>query len=184
MLGVSDDCMMLLSLMYVASIKSLGVKSDSYGSLLSAALMNKLPSKMRLTASKKFATKDTWSLNELLPLIEEEVQARELSSTRRDDNRRPKDLLSGHSLFVDTTPRRCCFCQQEHPPQACKLVTGDARREALRSTGRCYVCLGKGHVSRNCRSRVKCLNCRGRHNVAICSKESGSKPSDSTNHSI
>ena len=160
----------------VRSLKSLGVESDSYGSLLSAALMNKLPSEMRLTASKKFATKDTWSLNELLPLIEEEVQARERTSTRRDDNRRPKDLPSGHSLFVDTTPRRCCFCQQEHPPQECKLVTGDARREALRSTGRCYVCLGKGHVSRNCRSRVKCLNCRGRHNVAICSKGSGSKP--------
>ena len=59
----------------VRSLKSLGVESDSYGSLLSAALMNKLPSEMRLTASKKFATKDTWSLNELLPLIEEEVQA-------------------------------------------------------------------------------------------------------------
>ena len=65
---------------------------------------------------------------------------------------------------------QCCFCQQNYPSQNCQTVTGiDSCCEVLRKTGRCYICLRKGHVSRSCHSRFKCLNCRGRHHVAICS---------------
>ena len=38
----------------VRSLKSLGVRAESYGSLLSSVLMNKLPSELRLIASRKF----------------------------------------------------------------------------------------------------------------------------------
>ena len=57
----------------VRSLKSLGVKAESYGSLLSSVLMTKLPSELRLIVSRKFGDSDSWQFDELLKLIEEEV---------------------------------------------------------------------------------------------------------------
>ena len=65
----------------VRSLKSLDVKAESYSSLLSSVLMNKLPSELRLTASRKFGDTDSWDFSALLKVIEE-VQARERSSAR------------------------------------------------------------------------------------------------------
>ena len=61
----------------VRSLTSLDVKAESYGSLLSSVLLNKLPSELRLMASRKFGGTDSWDFSALLKLIEEEVQARE-----------------------------------------------------------------------------------------------------------
>ena len=169
----------------VRSLDSLGVKAESYGSLLSSVLMNKLPSELRLIASRRFADTDSWEFSALLKVIEEEVQARERSATRAThENRRPKECPTGAALFVDTASPispQCCFCRQGHPSQDCRTVTGvDSRREVLRKTGRCYICLGRGHVSRNCRSRIKCLSCRGRHHIAICPSKCNPRVEEST----
>ena len=59
----------------VRSLKSLGVNAESYGSLLSPVLMNKLPSELKLIVSRKFKESNDWDFAELLKLIEEEVQA-------------------------------------------------------------------------------------------------------------
>ena len=48
----------------------------------------------------------------------------------------------------------------------------DARREILRKAGRCYVCLRRYHISRDCRSSATCSKCHGRHHVTICSRRS------------
>ena len=61
----------------VHSLKSLGVTVESYGSLLSSVLINKLPLELRLTASRKFGDADSWDFKALLQVIEEEVQAEE-----------------------------------------------------------------------------------------------------------
>ena len=147
----------------VRSLDSLGVKAESYGSLLSSVLMNKLPSKLRLIASRNFGDKDSWEFSALLKVIEEEVQARERSTTRAaHEGRRLKECPTGAALFVDTASPQCCFCRQGHSSQDCRTVVGvESRREALQKTGRCYICLGRGHVSRTCRSRIKCLSCKG-----------------------
>ena len=46
----------------VRSLKSLGVKAESCGSLLSSVLMTKLPSELRLIVSRKFSDSDSWQL--------------------------------------------------------------------------------------------------------------------------
>ena len=52
---------------------------------------------------------------------------------------------------------------------SCPKVTGvDAWKEILLKSGRCFVCLRKNHISRNCRSSLKCNACNGRHHVSIC----------------
>ena len=54
----------------------------------------------------------------------------------------------------------------------CKSVTDiEERRKILRRTGRCYVCLRRGHVSRSCRSNTKCYKCKGKHHSSIYSAE-------------
>ena len=146
----------------VRSLRSLGVSAESYGSLLSAALMSKLPSELRLTASRKFGDKDSWDFTELLKVIEEEVQARERSSAHREEHRRNKDLPTGAALFVKTAPRQCCFCRRDHPSQDCRTVVGvDPRREALRRSGKCYTCLGRGQCLEIVVARLDVLAVRG-----------------------
>ena len=154
----------------VRSLNSLGVKAESYGSLLSSVVINKLPSELRLIVSRKFGDTDSWNFSDMLVVVEEELQARERSSARTThEGRRPREYPTGATLFSDAASPRCCFCQQGHSSQDCPTVTTtESRRETLRKTGRCYICLGRGHVSRTCRSRIKCLSCRGRHHVAIC----------------
>lgn len=54
--------------------------------------------------------------------------------------------------------------------QSCKVVTQpEARKQILRKSGRCFVCLRPGHVSRECRSRSRCSKCSRRHHTSICS---------------
>ena len=50
---------------HVRGLKSLGVASESYGSLLSSVLLNKLPRELRLIISRK-TTDDTWNLDHLM----------------------------------------------------------------------------------------------------------------------
>ena len=49
---------------------------DSYGTLLSSVLLNKLPLEIRLIASRK-VDEDRWSLDALLKVVEEEIRVRE-----------------------------------------------------------------------------------------------------------
>ncbi len=60
----------------VRSLTSLDVTAESYGSLLSSWLMNKLPAELRVMASRKFGDTDSWESSALLKVIEE-VQVRE-----------------------------------------------------------------------------------------------------------
>ncbi len=58
------------------SLKSLGVTSDSYGSLLSSVLLNKLPNDIRLLISRKVSAEE-WTLDTLMKELQDELQARE-----------------------------------------------------------------------------------------------------------
>ena len=55
-----------------------------------------------------------------------------------------------------------------------KLV--EDRRRSLQRSGRCFVCLRKGHISRNCRSNLRCSDCKGRHHSSICSRNVPTAP--------
>ena len=59
-----------------------------------------------------------------------------------------------------------------HISSLCTIVTDvNAKKEALRKSGRCYICLWKGHISRDCRSTGSCSKCRGRHHKTICPRK-------------
>lgn len=65
----------------------------------------------------------------------------------------------------------CVYCSQPHSSSSCRTVPSiEARKQTLKRTGRCYICLRQNHISRNCRAPHKCSRCRGRHHLSICSQ--------------
>ena len=61
---------------HVRGLKVLGVPSESYGSLLSSVLMNKVPQEVRLIISREVKG-GNWELDRLLAVMHQELEARE-----------------------------------------------------------------------------------------------------------
>lgn len=164
----------------VRGLKSLGVSADTYGSLLSSVLLNKLPQELRLILSRGVGDGE-WKLDRLMELLEGEVQARErATASSQATPRKPfkgpptaATLLTGGSETAQTPA--CYYCQQSHLASSCEVVkTPEEKKRILRDAGRCFNCLRRGHVARQCRSKGKCTHCRGRHHSSICQRgESG-----------
>lgn len=165
---------------HVRSLNTLGVAAESYGSLLASVLMNKLPHDLQLIISRKTSDAE-WKLDSLLTMVEEELTARERTAmssaqqpVRRSSEKTPHTATSLTSGTPSTSSSPlCCYCQQAHSSTTCKTVTQvDARKQILRRSGRCYACLRKGHIGRDCRSPNKCTKCNGRHHASICERDS------------
>ena len=177
--------------MHTRSLTSLGVTSDSYGTLLSSVLINKLPSDVRLLISRNVSGEE-WKLDKLLKALHNEPQARERVVVEKSVPNAPGNPSSGkgarqgsiptsHQLVSGVNPSitSCCYCQQNHSPKDCMIVTQvEARKQILRKSGRCYGCLRTGHVSRECRSKSRCSRCNKRHHTSICSGESGTNKTE------
>lgn len=156
----------------VRGLKSLGVSADTYGSLLSSVLMNKLPQELRLIISRQ-VREEEWTLDGIMEITEREITAREraLSNSCQPSRRSMREPLTASTLFSSGSVNpKCSYCRQSHSSSSCKTVVNAAeRKQILRRTGRCFICLRKNHMSRDCRSAVKCAKCNGRHHVSICS---------------
>ena len=115
-----------------------------------------------------------WDLDELMSIIEGEIEARERAAvTSANLYKTPVrvTLPTASALMAGSGASgvSCCFCCQSHTSASCSIVTDVAEQKLLlRQSGRCFVCLKKYHMSRDCRSRLRCNNCNGRHHVSIC----------------
>ena len=45
---------------------------------------------------------------------------------------------------------------------------------------RCFNCLNKGHLARECKAIVSCKNCKGKHHSSLCSADREKGPTDGT----
>lgn len=101
----------------VRSLKSLGVPAESYGSLLSTVIMNKLPSELGLIIRWKIGD-DDWRLDVILEELLKEVETRErtanLSNPAPTQRRTPKDQCTTATLFSSDGQPQCFFCNQRH----------------------------------------------------------------------
>ena len=78
--------------------------------------------------------------------------------------------LTAAALLTKSQPSgpSCVYCGQSHPSSLCATLTNvDECKEVLRKAGRCYLCLRKHHLSRNCRSSNNCSRCGGRHHISL-----------------
>ena len=63
----------------------------------------------------------------------------------------------------------CCYCSQPHKSLNCKsVVQTSARKQIMKKSGCCFICLKKGHLSRECRSSGRRKLCNGRYHSSIC----------------
>ncbi|CAB4030995.1 PREDICTED: uncharacterized protein LOC107346460 [Paramuricea clavata] len=53
-----------------------------------------------------------------------------------------------------------------------------ARKDILRKGGRCFLCLKKNHLCRDCNSKTQCFKCRSRHHISICTKDNNERKSE------
>ena len=157
----------------VRGLRSLGVPSSSYGGLLSSILISKLPPELRLIVSRELSEGE-WDFESMMKIIEREVEARERSAgasitqPKKPLGRTPPTALS----LMASAPAQvtCVYCDHPHSSNFCQTVTDpEERKRLLRTSGRCFVCLRRHHISRNCRSSARCSKCRGRHHTSICS---------------
>ena len=159
---------------HVRSLKSLGVAADSYGNLLLPLLTKKLPAELRLVISRQ-VTEDDWSLDNVMTALENELKARERaaqsSRDRAHHSARESPTMATFVTGDSAGSLTCCFCRQNHQSHSCQTVTTpELRKQALRRSGRCFVCLKRGHLGRDCRSKLRCVACGGRHHLSICDR--------------
>ena len=158
---------------HVRSLQSLGVPSSSFGAMLASVIMNKLPHDLRLAVSKEI-TDGEWDLKKVMAVVEKEIDARERAAA----NAKPVQRGMGRShqptasaLLSSSGSPSCSFCGQPHFSANCETVA-DVRewKQLLSKNGRCFACLRKGHMSKDCRSSKNCHGCGGRHHASICPK--------------
>ena len=150
----------------VRGLKSLGVPFSTYGNLLSSILMTKLPHDLRLFVSRRVSD-DDWDLDSLMRILDEEIGARERAATMLTPNptcrRQGKDSATAAVLMTG-----CAYCGHDHPSSLCRTVADtNSRKQILQKSGRCFVCLRKCHIGRDCRSNQKCTICHGQHHTSI-----------------
>ena len=76
----------------VRGLEALGVGQEQYGSLLIPVIMAKLPSNIHLQIAQ-ITKRDVWHTDELLRVVKEEVEARELSESMKICESRGPDSL-------------------------------------------------------------------------------------------
>eukprot|EP00794_Sanderia_malayensis_P015495 gene15495-biopygen11959 len=164
---------------HIRGLKSLGVTSKEYGSLLVPVVMTRLPSEIAIEVARK-TTEDVWDIEEILEIVRKEIEAREVSTKVKMNDRRPdrtsQQQVSGTTrAFVTADKQRqiqCFFCKNAHYASNCTVVQDvTKRKELLKNTRRCFLCMKIGHTAKRCQSTIKCRNCGKRHNTATCEGE-------------
>ena len=156
-------------------LRSLGIQSESYGSLLSSVLMNKLPQEIRLIVSREVKDGEL-DLDRVMKVVEGEIDARErasatCSTTSQATRKHSKEFPTAAAMTSSANAPHCSYCRQSHSSGNCRTVTDlQERKKILMKEARCFICLRRYHWSRECCSSVKCSNCGGRHHSSICDR--------------
>lgn len=159
----------------IRNLRTLNLETAAYGSLLIPMLKEKLPDELLISISRKFGS-DLWNLDILLKHFNDELRAYEncipatkVKTIAEADRKSGAYTTSGMLVHHQDKPP-CLFCQKlGHAPSQCRIVTNvRARKEIVIKKGRCFICLGSGHLAKYCSSNYSCRKCKGRHNISIC----------------
>lgn len=166
----------------VRGLESLGVKAEQYGSLLIPVIMSKLPEEVRMQIARN-SSKEVWKIDDLLKLIKQEVEAREVCENVKASDLKSKGASSDHgrrntpaaaALLAGWSNSKgqgiqCAYCRKSHYSASCEQFRDiDTRKNILKRDGRCFRCLGRGHRAQECDSSKRCRKCHGGRHQSIC----------------
>ncbi|XP_077547597.1 uncharacterized protein LOC144159784 [Haemaphysalis longicornis] len=75
-------------------------------------------------------------------------------------------------------PQRCLFCLSvKHRSEVCDSDEWSLKRkkQLLFKEGRCFRCLKKWHMAKDCRGRLRCDKCPRRHATTMCAPDASSR---------
>ena len=169
----------------IAGLRALGKDEASYSGVVTSVVLGRLPSEIRLAVGKELGEADR-DVHRMMSIIDNEISAREMytstdvtTKSRRSiespSTARKQPPTAATFLASNTTQTMCPFCDRDHPPENCTKVSSTSERaNILRKYGRCYNCLKRRHLSKDCRSQGRCRHCRGKHHTALC-RQTGTK---------
>ncbi|XP_064646772.1 uncharacterized protein LOC135499753 [Lineus longissimus] len=173
----------------VRGLEGLGKPQESYEALLVPLILDKLPSRIRITITRDHGDKE-WRLP-LREAILQEIKAAEagsfsnlsgLSGVYSSSSPAASSVPTAAFIAVKSKPqsenvcesdspaiKRCSFCKRSaHPSSECTIVSDvEKRMEIVRKDRLCYNCLGK-HKVVYCKSKFRCYKCKERHHTALC----------------
>ena len=88
--------------------------------------------------------------------VEKEIDARERASVSVCPvKKQRREYPTAAALFSNNSSPACSYCDQPHSSSSCQTITDLGRRkQILMKSGRCFVCLKKGHISKDCRHHM------------------------------
>ncbi len=174
----------------IRGLKALGINSDQYGTLLMPILLSKIPNELKLAISR-VVKKDDWNLDNIMNAFKTELEAHErcvnsvvnLTQGANSSNRSQRNMPTTTSALFSNEVKAisCTYCKNAHPSVKCQVMTDiNARKELLKRQGRCFACLKRGHMSRECINHIKCFICQKHHHASICNQSKSTRNSNST----
>lgn len=168
----------------IRSLKTLGVTTKMYGSLLCPILLKIIPPDLALEYNRnRNDENENWDLEELMEFLRKELESREraLSIHKKEfvkyqniDHKRSYDKQNASSAVAFNTmsnSKFCIFCRKNsHYGINCKNLSDEEKRKMLKREGRCYKCFRKSHLSSECRTKLQpCEKCsKSNHNKLFC----------------
>ena len=145
-------------------------------------LVEKLPKQLNfsMVRSRRRSVLE-WSLDELITELDLELEVREnhaeflkISGRPKQEEAKQQPRSKGPNtarvLFTPKGKQKCVYYTEEHKSNECKNYTDPQDRKGiLKKYSRCFVCLKANHRSFECRSKLRCLQCKAKHHVSICS---------------
>eukprot|EP00794_Sanderia_malayensis_P016438 gene16438-18073_t len=147
----------------------LGVQGEHYSVAIVPDLMRKIPWDIVINIRRSKEINHEWTIAEFLEQLWKELVIR--SANEVNDQSAFERKREGKLLSVNSTS--CVYCLGEHQSKDCtQIVDVNKRKATLRKYKRCFKCLRKGHVVKNCRDRGQCDKCKkSGHHVSICNPE-------------
>ena len=163
-------------------LEALSVDQGTYSKIVVPVLVEKLPKQLKfsMVRSRRKSVLE-WSLDELIAELDLELEVREnhadlLKISGRPNKQeekqqtRSKGSNTASALFTPEGKQKCVYCTEEHKSSECTIHTDpEDRKGILKKYARCFVCLKANHRSFECRSKLRCSQCKAKHHVSICS---------------
>lgn len=91
------------------------------------------------------------------------------SSRPQENKSKPVATMKASTFHADTA-RSCSLCSADHTIQECakfrQMEIAD-RAEHVKSSRKCFNCLGEGHMLSNCQSKWRCELCNRNHHTLL-----------------